>query len=166
MKLKQIFSFLLGVILLINLAPQAAIASENQSNQDLNKTGVLVAPDPDFEINVYPKPGMKRRRIGFGLGGDHVTVSEQVGSNEGYSWDYVKFEKAPYTEGWIRGDYVSFENVDNSQKSTGNKQNNYQVDQKNRSGKRNSYLAPRETSSQGNQRQNNYSQTQGNYRNQ
>lgn len=81
--------------------------SNNQSNQSLNQPSVLVAPEPDFKINVYPKPGTDRQRVGYGLGGDRVTVLEQAGSNEGYLWNYVQFSDSPMLKGWIREEFVA-----------------------------------------------------------
>jgi len=83
--------------------------SNNPSNQSLNQPSVLVAPEPDFEINVYSKPRTDKKRIGYGLGGDRVTVLERVGSNEGYTWNYVQFSSSPTLKGWIREDFVTSE---------------------------------------------------------
>lgn len=94
-------------VLTVSVSPVKA--EGNQSNQDINQPALLIAPDPDFQINVYPKPSTDKRRVGYGSGGDTVTVMEQVGSNQGYIWNYVRFEKSPHLEGWIREDFVAIQ---------------------------------------------------------
>jgi hypothetical protein len=91
--------------------------SSNQSNQSLNQPSVLVAPEPSFEINVYPQPGIKKQRVGYGLGGDRVTVLEQVSSNEGYIWKYVQFAGSSKLKGWIREEFVTSDVQKNIQKN-------------------------------------------------
>lgn len=121
-KLKQVIVSIqmLAIVTIVTIATIAVLtvsvlpvgAEGNQSNQNINRPALLIAPDPDFQINVYPKPDTDKRRVGYGLGGDTVTVMEQVGSNQGYTWNYVRFEKSPQLEGWIREDFVEMqENV-------------------------------------------------------
>jgi hypothetical protein len=86
--------------------------ARSQSNQDINQPAMLIAPNPEFQIDVYPKPGTEKRRIGYGMSGDGVTVIEQVGSNEGYMWDYVRFDRPPHLEGWIREEFVAWQEND------------------------------------------------------
>lgn len=113
-KLKSIIMSIIMLIQLLAIVTVAVLtvlvvpvqATTNQSNQDMNRLALLIAPDPDFQINVYPKPSTGKQRIGYGSDGDVVTVIEQVGSNQGYTWDYVRFEKSPQLEGWIREDFV------------------------------------------------------------
>lgn len=151
-----------------------AWAGENQSNQAINQPALLIAPDPDFQINVYPKPDMDRRRIGYGSGGDTVTVIEQVGSNEGYAWNYVQFDDSPNLKGWIREDFIAMqENVGEAsqnknragrfsttqntgwdRQNTRNDQSSYYGREQRHSPQTNGYIY------QGNQRQNHYNQRQ------
>jgi hypothetical protein len=113
MKLKQSLQILLVVvaaITLLILSPVPVWAADNQSNQVTNQSAMLVAPEPDFKINIYAQPDTRLPRIGYGLGGDRITVLEQVGSNEGYTWHRVRFDAGEDAEGWVRGDFVAFDN--------------------------------------------------------
>jgi hypothetical protein len=135
--------------------------SSNQSNQSLNQPSVLVAPEPSFEINVYPQPGTKKQRVGYGLGGDRVTVLEQVSSNEGYIWKYVQFAGSSKLKGWIREEFVASDVQKNTQENiqrkyqsqNGNSQrSSFQQDQ--------GYVGDRQRQYQESQRKTHYSQQQ------
>lgn len=112
MRSNSIFRNLLTVfailVVLLAVVPSALAAgvSFNQSNQDMNQSGVLVAPAPDFQINIYGQPDTHKPSLGHGLAGDPITVIQQTGSNEGYTWDYVTFDNTSL-KGWVRGDYVA-----------------------------------------------------------
>jgi hypothetical protein len=84
-----------------------SLAQGNQSNQGREFQATLIAPDPSFKIDVYAQPDSRRRRIGYGFGGMAVRVLEQVGSNDGSTWDRVRFENDPYLEGWIPETFVA-----------------------------------------------------------
>lgn len=114
--------------------------SSNQSNQSLNQPSVLVSPEPSFKINVYPQPGIEKHRVGYGLGGDRVTVLEQVGSNEGDIWKHVQFTGSSQLKGWIREEFIASDiqkNIqkerqaqnDSSQRSSFQKDSRFQKDQ-------------------------------------
>ena len=94
---------------LITLGLGILAPAEAASNQNMNQPAVLMAPDPNVEIGIYAKPSRKEQKIGYGVGGDRVMVLEQVGSNEGYTWNYIRFNNPPYAEGWVRTDYLSFQ---------------------------------------------------------
>lgn len=106
MKLKSLLLALLAAIALWLFPPLPVHAA---SNQAMNLPAVLSAPEPKVEIGVYAKPSLKEQKIGTGKGGDRVTILEQVGSNEGYTWNYVRFDNPPNLEGWVRTDYLSFQ---------------------------------------------------------
>ncbi len=113
-----------SVVFMLLLAPAYAA-----SNQDIDQSAMLIAPKPDGKIGIYTRPNVKQSRLGYGQGGDRVTVLEQVGSNEGYTWDHIRFDessKSP-TEGWIRSDYLSLQASNNSEPMTDqSKTQNYQ----------------------------------------
>jgi hypothetical protein len=162
MRLKQRLQILLVVVVAISLlilSPLPVLAVGNQSNQAVNQAAILIAPEPDFKINIYPKPDAQSSRVGYGLGGDRVTVLEQVGSNEGYTWHRVKFNAGKDAEGWVQGDFVAFDEP----------QNNGNPQQGNNKQKSNRYLGSQLGSTQKNsysgQTQNNYQQQQS-YQNQ
>jgi hypothetical protein len=162
MKFKPfIVTALMAIALSLTVFAPFALAdgnlSSNQSNQSLNQPSVLVAPEPSFEINVYPQPGIEKQRVGYGLGGDRVTVLEQVGSNEGYIWKYVQFADSSKLKGWIREEFVASDAQKNTQKNT-QKKNQAQ----NGSNQRSSFqqdqgdLGDRQRQYQGSQRQTYY----------
>lgn len=97
----------MAIALLLLITPLPTLAAGNQSNQDLHQPAMLIAPDRDFQISVYAKPEPHQQRIGYGMGGDRVTVLEQVGSNEGYAWNFVQFDRDANLAGWIQDNYVS-----------------------------------------------------------
>ncbi len=158
----------IAVITSTLLMTPSAIAEGNLSNQDLNQPAFLVAPDPKIEINIYPKPGEGQRRISHGESGDRVTIHEQVGSNEGFTWNYVTFDPGVKTlEGWVRSDFISFEAMPSQKVQNSNADQQRQSDFVN-SGNR--YLSnSKQNSAFGNsrpvQRQNSYRQQQNQQQN-
>lgn len=110
MKIKAVIVFvkLLAIVAIVVLTPSTLLvwAEGNQSNQDMNQPAMLLAPEPDFKIKVYPKPNTMKRQIGYGLGGDQVTVIEQVGSNSGSTWNHIRFDNASQLDGWVQEDFV------------------------------------------------------------
>jgi hypothetical protein len=112
MQIRQCLKMVLAVVVLwIGLAIPV-MAANNQSNQAMNQPASLISPEPSFEIGVYPKPNSSPKRIGFGLGGDRLTILEQVGSNEGDTWDYVRFENPKQVEGWVKDEFVMLQEGD------------------------------------------------------
>jgi hypothetical protein len=157
MKLRLIFknlAIVIAVILFYFISPAALAAgnqnNQNQGNQALTQPAMLIAPDLDAKINVYPKPTQNLQRIGYGLGGDRVTVLEQISTNEGYTWNHVRFDAPPNTEGWVQGNFISF--MDAEDRFNGG-------DQRQNSGQGEVYLGSQQHSTPNNQRPN-YQQRQ------
>ncbi|MBD2460953.1 hypothetical protein H6G89_07840 [Oscillatoria sp. FACHB-1407] len=130
MNIKHIFqrvAVLAIASLLIFMSSPSALASDSFSNQAMHQSALLIAPDPDAQINVYPRPDTRKRRVGYGMSGDRVTVLEQVGSNEGLTWNRVEFEAAPHLKGWVREDFIrlrqSSDRPDSQQSNQSNQQN-------------------------------------------
>ncbi len=120
----------MAIALLLILTPLPTLAAGNQSNQDLHQPAMLIAPDPDFKVSIYAKPELNQRRIGYGMGGDRVTVLEQVGSNEGFTWNLIRFDATANLQGWVQDKYVSLQPIEErsqsrSQSSNGNDQNRF-----------------------------------------
>jgi len=109
MRLRSMLLAVVGAIvaLLLNLVP--GVVPTAMASNSMNQLAVLETPDAGAEISVYAKPGRQSQKIGYGLGGDRVTVLEQVGSDEGYTWNYIRFENPPHAEGWVRTDHLSFQ---------------------------------------------------------
>lgn len=103
-KLKSLFVAIAASIAawLIYLTPAA-------SAQEMNQPAVLIPSKSQVEIKVYTNPGADQPDVGYGLEGDRVTVLEQINSDEGYTWDHIRFDNSPYAEGWVRADHLSFQ---------------------------------------------------------
>lgn len=113
--LQRIISLLLGLFIVLGGAVEfapSALAAGNQTNQAGARFATLTADSPNFEISVYPKPDSKLERLGYGLAGDKVTILEQRGVNQGFSWYRVQFENPAAPEGWIQEPYLTFLNAD------------------------------------------------------
>lgn len=122
MKIRQVFQAIFAItiaaMILFILPTSFVFAAGNQNNQAMNKSALLVASEPNARINIYPKPNTHNHRIGYGLSGDRVTVLEQVGSNEGYTWNHIRFDNSPYLEGWVREDSIFLEEMPTRSLST------------------------------------------------
>jgi hypothetical protein len=112
MQVRNVLKIALVVLVLLTGPIAPLMASNNQSNQAMDRPAILISPEPSFEIGVYPKPSSSPKRIGFGLGGDRLTLIEQVGSNEGDTWDYVRFENPKQIEGWVKDEFVALQEGD------------------------------------------------------
>lgn len=103
----------------------AATSASNQSNQDINRPALLIAPKPDTQIKLYGQPDTRKASIGHALGGDRVTLLRQVSSNEGTVWNYVALNDSLKIEGWVQDSFLSFQTdqvrAPQSQSSTGEK---------------------------------------------
>jgi hypothetical protein len=157
MKLRPVLknlTIVISIILFCSISPVALAAgnqnNQNQGNQVIAQPAMLIAPDLETKISVYPKPTLDLPRIGYGLGGDRITVVEQIGTNEGYTWNHIRFDTPPNTEGWVQGNFISFANPDLRSKD-GNRQQN--------PGRGDIHLGSQQNSNPNNQRQN-YQQRQ------
>lgn len=109
---KQVFQRVwvaVAIVIILITIPLSTLAEGNQSNQGMHQPAQLIGPNPNFEIRVYAHPGLEQKRIGYGVSGDRVTVLEQVGSNEGYTWNYIQFEPDSTVKGWVREDFIAFQ---------------------------------------------------------
>ncbi len=87
----------------------AANSASNQSNQDINRPALLIAPKPNVPIKLYAQLDPRKGSIGHALGDDRVTLLRQVGSNEDKIWNYVALDTSPKTEGWGEDTFLSFQ---------------------------------------------------------
>ncbi|MEM6254561.1 MAG: hypothetical protein AAF821_16725 [Cyanobacteria bacterium P01_D01_bin.156] len=86
------------------------------SNQALQQPATLIAPKPSYKIAIYPQPDQRKRRIAYGMGGDTVKVLEQVGSNQGITWNHIRFDNPPYTDGWVQEKFLLLSQQDSELK--------------------------------------------------
>ncbi|MGD1905484.1 MAG: hypothetical protein ACFB0C_05740 [Leptolyngbyaceae cyanobacterium] len=103
---RHLLSALLLAIALLILAPGASLAA-GAGNQAIDQPTTLIGPEPETQIAIYPKPATRPGPLGYGISGDSVTVLEQVGSNQGITWDAVRFNNPPYAQGWVQAEFVS-----------------------------------------------------------
>lgn len=138
MKISHIFQSVIAGMIVITIVAMAgllpafpAFAGSNQSNQAMNRSALLVSPDRKAKINIYARPDRHQRRIGFGISGDRVIVLEQVGSNEGDTWNHIRLSNTSSLEGWVRQDFLLFQDSgqpsgDRASDNRQNTQQNYQ----------------------------------------
>ncbi|HEY9626758.1 MAG TPA: SH3 domain-containing protein [Coleofasciculaceae cyanobacterium] len=159
MKLNQIMTALVVLIATFNLWLLPAVAENGRvqvNNQEMNQPALLFAVEPDFEVNVYSKPSIRDRRIGYGLSGDRITLLRQIGSNEGSTWDYVRFNNPPNVEGWIPGEFVAIQEAQPGQSSAKSNSNGGYLGNQSQSNYQSKYQSQYQKNSR--QQQNRYSQ--------
>ncbi|MEL6381996.1 MAG: SH3 domain-containing protein [Cyanobacteria bacterium J06626_18] len=77
---------------------------------DPPQPAVLIAQQPDAQINLRSQPTTQSGEQGYGLVGDAVQLLQSANGDGGYTWYYVRFNSSG-TEGWIRGDFINTENA-------------------------------------------------------
>jgi hypothetical protein len=85
---------------------QSSGASSAREAATVTSEAVLTATDPNSKINLRETPSPGGKRLGYGLGGDHVGVIEKKIGDDGATWYLVKFPRSG-AQGWIREDFVS-----------------------------------------------------------
>lgn len=80
------------------------------SNQEMSQSASLVAPDPEVKIEVYLQPEANKKKVGYGVNGDAVTVLEQVSGNQSVVWNHIRFEgpssAEEQAEGWVQSSFL------------------------------------------------------------
>ena len=106
--------FVLTALILVMLIaiPAPGWAARQASNQAINQSASLVAPEPDAKITIYLRPDANRQRVGYGVNGDTVTVLEQVSDNQSVIWNHVRFDDAAEAEGWVQAEFLSLAAAD------------------------------------------------------
>lgn len=101
-----IFTLILMLSLVLAM-PTVSWAADASSNQALNQSASLLAPDPDAKITVYLQPEVNKDQAGYGVNGDAVTVLEQVSDNQSLTWNHIRFDNSPYAEGWVQETFLA-----------------------------------------------------------
>lgn len=73
-------------------------------NYSLN-TGILIADQPDAQINLRSDKTASSASKGYGLVGDLVELIDASWGIDSFEWYYVKFRNSG-AEGWIRRDFI------------------------------------------------------------
>lgn len=114
------------IAVLVLAAPASSWAAGASSNQALNQSASLLAPEPDAKISVYLQPEANDDQAGYGVNGDSVTVLEQVSDNQSLIWKHIRFDNSPYAEGWVQATFITLEAANatepNAQKPNAQKQ--------------------------------------------
>ncbi len=85
------------------------------------RSATLTSPREGAPIALYIRPAPNQQPVGYGISGDRVTVTDQFGDylmedDPSATWSHIRLNNAPYTEGWLRGRFLSLEAVDQSQR--------------------------------------------------
>lgn len=80
----------------------------------------LISPRKGAAIPVYIRPAPNQQPVGYGLSGDPVTVTDQFGDylmedDPSATWSHIRLNNAPYTEGWLRGRFLTIDTPEESQ---------------------------------------------------
>lgn len=75
----------------------------------------LVANDPASEIRVRANPTVQANVSHIGFAGDRVEVVKQSRGADGYTWNYVKFDRSG-AQGWVRSDLIRLSPEDSQPK--------------------------------------------------
>ncbi|MEL6130747.1 MAG: hypothetical protein AAFN42_20475 [Cyanobacteria bacterium J06554_1] len=99
----------------VGLVPSWALAL--QANQSINQAATLVGPREKSPIPIYLRPAPNQPNVGYGINGDAVTVTEQMASflpeaDPSTTWNHIRLDNEPYTEGWVQGKFLSLEKAD------------------------------------------------------
>lgn len=95
-------------------APATSWANGLQDTQFQEQPATLVGPRTDSAVALYIRPAPNQQPVGYGMSGDPVTVTDQFGDylmedDPSATWSHIRLEKPPYTEGWLRGKFLSME---------------------------------------------------------
>lgn len=107
---KAVVPLVFTVILTLSLVlavPGVSWAVDASSNQSLNQSASLLAPEPDAKITVYLQPEVNEEKAGYGVNGDTVTVLEQVTDNQSLTWNHIRFDNSTNAEGWVQETFLA-----------------------------------------------------------
>ena len=85
-----------------------------QSTQFKEQPATLVSPRENSAVALYIRPAPNQQPVGYGMSGDAVTVTDQFGDylmedDPSATWSHIRLEKPPYTEGWLRGRFLTMQ---------------------------------------------------------
>lgn len=111
------FRLVVLVILLFIIGVQPpTLAVEQLGNSTVDQTATLTGPREQAPIPLYLRPAANQPNVGYGISGDPVTVLEQLASflpeaDPNTTWNHVRLNTEPYTEGWVQGKFLSMDKV-------------------------------------------------------
>jgi hypothetical protein len=74
----------------------------------IGETARLFTRDVGSQVNIRSAPTTQSHSPHYGYGGDSVVILNELLGNDGYYWYYIRFS-ASQAEGWVRGDFITFE---------------------------------------------------------
>ena len=91
--------------------------ADGQIPRFTERSATLVSPRANGAIALYIRPAPNQQPVGYGMSGDAVTVTDQFGDylmedDPRATWSHIRLEKAPYTEGWLRGRFLSMQSIE------------------------------------------------------
>jgi hypothetical protein len=89
----------------LNISSTTSESSSPSATSQPVKEGVLVAQDPQAQINVRTGAGSSFERRHYGVVGDKVTVITSVRGKDGYTWYQIKFPTSG-ADGWVRDEFI------------------------------------------------------------
>ena len=101
------FAFLLIIVACADSSQAIALPITSPTEQ----TATLAGPKADAPIPLYLRPAANQPSVGYGANGDVVTILEQIASflpeaDQSSSWNHIRLEVPPYTEGWVQGKFL------------------------------------------------------------
>ena len=106
----------IALTILISLPTTLQAASLSDSKVP-EQPATLTGPRTDAPIPIYLRPAANQPNVGYGSNGDAVSILEEVGDylmegDRAATWSHIRLENAPYTEGWVRGTFLSIAKAD------------------------------------------------------
>lgn len=94
------------------ILPNTIRLADLQMPRFTERSATLVSPRENSAIALYIRPAPNQQPVGYGMSGDAVTVTDQFGDylmedDPSATWSRIRLEKPPYTEGWLRGRFLS-----------------------------------------------------------
>lgn len=101
-----------GCIFFVTLSATPSWATGLDTNQAIEQPATLVGPKADSPVPIYLRPAANQPNVGYGMNGSGVMVLEQLASflpeaDQASSWNHIRLDDAPYTEGWVQGRFLS-----------------------------------------------------------
>ncbi len=109
--LRWVITAAIALALLLPL-PLTALAADLPLDSDIEQSAIMVSPKADAPIAIALRPAPNQPSVGYGVGGQTVTVLEQVGDYLAFddpsaTWCHIRLDEKPYTEGWVQGKFLS-----------------------------------------------------------
>lgn len=111
---------MLAIALVVLVSPTLALGLpsgladlSDLSDLAVEQSARLASPKANTPVPIYLRPAPNQPNVGYGPDGAVVTVIEQAADyfgegNPQTTWNHIRLETPPYTEGWLQGRFLSF----------------------------------------------------------